>query len=280
MKKRQELFKKIGIVGLGLMGGSIALAAKKYKISQECLGVAHSKETFKKAQKYKIVDKVSRDFKILKDADLVILATPVETIKEIALLISKIIKKECIVTDVGSVKKEIVLKLEKILPNYVGSHPLAGSHHTGMDYADAKIFKDSLCIITPTAKTLSNSLSKIKKFWEVLGMHVVSMPAPLHDRILAYTSHLPHLIAFNMVYSLPCGYLKYSAPSFKEMTRVALSSPRLWQDIFINNRKEIIMSLKMFTANLSILEKILIKKDIAKLGLFLKKSQEKRMKLL
>jgi len=274
------LFKKVGIVGIGLIGGSLGLAIKKYKIAQEVIGIVRRKKTIKEALRRKIVDIASRDLRLLKDVDLVILATPVSKIKEIAPSVSKVIKNDCILTDVGSTKKEIVLKLEKLFHNYIGSHPLAGSQNAGLTFADAKIFKDSLCILTPTKKTLPEVIKKITVFWNKMGAKVELLSPSLHDKILSYTSHLPHLVAFALMELIPSKYLNYSATGLRDTTRIALSLPELWRDIFISNRKEVLISLKDFGNKLYTLEKIISKKDVKSLYLFLKKAQRKRIKLL
>jgi len=274
------LFKKVGIVGVGLIGGSLALAIKKYKVAQEVIGIVRRKKTVKEALRQKIVDIASRDLRLLKDVDLVILATPVSTIKEIAPSVSKIVKKDCILTDVGSTKKEIVLKLEKLFHNYIGSHPLAGSQNAGLNFADADIFKSSLCIITPTRKTPPEVIRKITVFWNKIGAKVSLISPSLHDKILSYTSHLPHLVAFALMELIPSNYLNYSATGLRDTTRIALSSPELWRDIFISNRKEILTSLREFGNKLYTLEKLLSQRDVKSLYLFLKKAQRKRSKLL
>jgi prephenate dehydrogenase len=274
------LFKRIGIVGIGLMGGSLGLAIKKYEVAEEVIGIVRRKKTIKEALKRKVVDIATRDIKLLKDVDLVILATPVCTIKEISPIISKVIKDDCILTDVGSTKKEIVLKLEKLFNNYIGSHPLTGSQNAGVGFADANIFKGSLCILTPTEKTPIWIIKKMSRFWKAIGAKVDLLSPSLHDKILAYTSHLPHLIAFGLIDFIPSKYLHYSASGLKDTTRIALSLPELWRDIFISNRNEILDSLKGFEDKLRSLEAILSKRDIKSLYLFLKKAQRKRIKLL
>lgn len=275
-----SLFKKIGIVGIGLIGGSLGLAIKRYSVAKEVIGVSRSQNTLKEALRRKVVDIATKDLNILKDADMVILATPVETIKKLSPLVCKIIKKDSILTDVGSTKREIVLKLESLFNNYIGSHPLAGSQNRGVNFADAEIFKNSLCILTPTKNTPSWVLLKTKKFWQAIGAKVDFLSPSLHDHILAYTSHLPHLVAFTFCELLPSKYLKYCASSFKDMTRVALSSPQLWHDIFISNRKEILSCLDKFKERILYLENLLSQNKDKEILIFLKKSQKKRKKLL
>jgi prephenate dehydrogenase len=274
------LFKKVGIVGVGLIGGSLGLAIKKYKVAKEVIGIVRRKKTAQQAIRRKVVDIASRNLNLLKDADLVILATPVCKIKEIAPSVSKVVKGECILTDVGSTKKEIVLKLEKLFPNYIGSHPLAGSQNAGLNFADADIFKSSLCIITPTRKTPPEVIRKITVFWNKIGAKVSLLSPSLHDKILSYTSHLPHMVAFALMELIPSNYLNYSATGLRDTTRIALSSPELWRDIFISNRKEILTSLREFGNKLYTLENLLSQRDVKSLYLFLKKAQRKRSKLL
>ncbi|MCM8791892.1 MAG: prephenate dehydrogenase [Candidatus Omnitrophica bacterium] len=274
------LVKKIGIVGIGLIGGSLGLAIKKYKLAKRVIGICRHRNTLQEALRRKAVDIATTDLNLLSDVDLVILATPVGVIKEIASLVSKTIRRNCIVTDVGSSKKEIVLKLEKLFCNYVGSHPLTGSHNIGVKFADPTIFKNSLCILTPTKNTSREVLFKIKELWEAVGARVDFLSPALHDKIIAFTSHLPHLVAFSLIDSLPVKYLKYSAGGLKDTTRLALSSPQLWRDIFISNHKETLGSLKQFKERISFLEWLISKRDAEGLYIFLKKIQRKRSKIL
>ena len=245
-----RLFNKVAIVGVGLIGGSIALAIKKKKIAHEVIGVSRHRKSLLLARKRGAIDRGAQQIDIIKDADLVILAAPVSVILNLAPRISKIIRPDCIVTDVGSTKAEIVAKLEKIFPYFVGSHPLAGSEKRGVLNACPELFKDSLCILTPTKKTVAEVKEKIVEFWNELGARVIFLSAANHDKALSFISHLPHVAAFSLMSSVPDQYLKFAANSLKETTRIASSDIQLWADIFLSNRKNITGSIESLERNL------------------------------
>jgi len=243
-------FTKVAIVGVGLIGGSIALAIKKKKLAHEVIGVSRHRKSLLLARKRGAIDRGAQQIDIIEDADLVILATPVSVILNLAPQISKIIRPDCIVTDVGSTKAEIVAKLEKIFPYFVGSHPLAGSERRGVLNACPELFKDSLCILTPTKKTAAKAKDMVSKFWNELGARVIFLSPSNHDKALSFISHLPHVAAFSLMRSVPNQYLKFAAHSLKETTRIASSDIRLWADIFLSNRKNLAGSVESLERNL------------------------------
>ncbi len=197
------LFKRIAIVGTGLIGGSMAAAIKKKHLAREVIGVSRHKSTLALAKKLKIIDKRSLNINIIKGADLVILATPVDSVIELADKIKKIVGPECIITDVGSTKAKIVAALDRIFPNYVGAHPLAGSEKRGVANISPTLFNNSLCIITPAKNTKVKIKAKITKLWKQLGARVIFMPSDKHDIILSFISHLPHIVAFSLIGFVP-----------------------------------------------------------------------------
>lgn len=271
-----RLFNKVAIIGTGLIGGSLALAIKKKGLAGEIIGVSRHKKTLLLAKRIGAIDKGSQDLKVIQDADLVILATPVSTIIKLAVKISKIIKKECLVTDVGSTKQAIVSKLERIFPQYVGSHPLAGSEKRGVLNADPRLFKDSLCILTATRNTHKAAQEKIKRLWNNLGAKVISVAPDAHDKILSFVSHLPHLVAFSLIGAVPSNYLKFASTGLKDTTRVAASSSEMWSDIFLSNQKNVLKSIGLFQNNLSLIKSAIQRKDKKLLNKILKEAKEKR----
>lgn len=271
-----KLFNKVAIIGVGLIGGSMALAIKKKHLANKVIGISRHRNTLRLAKKISAIDMGSCDLKIVKDADLIILATPVNTILEIAKTLSKIIKPDSIVTDVGSTKGEIVSSLKKLFPHYVGSHPLAGSEKRGVLNANANIFKNSLCILTPVKSTHQPSLRKIRKLWNVLGARVVYIEPSLHDSILSFVSHLPHLIVFSLIGAVPKKYLKFAAAGFKDTTRIASSDAMLWRDIFLSNQKNILKAIEFFQDNLTRIKNAIQKKDKKSLIRILKQAKNKR----
>lgn len=271
-----KLFNRVAIVGVGLIGGSIALSLKKKQLASEIVGIGRHKKSLSLAKKRGAIDRVSLSFDIIRDADLVILATPVGTIINLAPLISKIIRQDCLVTDVGSTKKEIVSTLDKFFPNYVGSHPLAGSEKRSIMNADPDIFRDSLCILTPTKKTNIKALNKIKILWNQLGAEIIMLEPEVHDKILSFTSHLPHVVAFSLIGVIPKKYLKFASTGLEDTTRLAASDSRLWVDIFLSNQKNIIKNIDLFKVGISKLRLAIQKKDRKQLTLILKEAKEKR----
>ena len=271
-----RLFNKVAIIGTGLIGGSMALDIKKKRLAHQIIGVSRHKNTLIRAIKGRVIDKGSQHLSVIQGADLVVLATPVNTILNLAATISQFIKKDCIVTDVGSTKQAIVSKLSNIFPNYVGSHPLAGSEKRGLTNAQADIFKDSLCILTPTKNTPPKVLKRIKDLWNQLGARVVVMNPDTHDRILSFVSHLPHSIAFSLISTVPDKYLKFAANGLKDTTRIALSDSRLWVDIFLSNRKNMLESIQSFQDKLSAVKSAIHKRNEKALIRILKKAKGKR----
>jgi prephenate dehydrogenase len=274
-----KLFQRIAIIGTGLVGGSIALAVKRKRIAGEVIGVSRHKETIRLALKNRAIDRGSQDLGIIKGADLVIFATPVGTIIDQAAAVSRVVGPDCIVSDVGSTKFEITSCLEKIFPNFVGSHPLAGSERRGFIWASSGLFESSLCIITPTRKTNSGALKKITGLWKRLGADVIRMDPALHDRILAQVSHLPHLLAYSLINSSPREYLRFAAGSLRDTTRVAASDSRLWTDIFLSNRENLLFAVEAWQKELAKIKSAIAGKNAVALDKLLRSAKQKRESL-
>jgi len=274
------IFNKVAIVGTGLIGGSIALDIKKKKLSRRVVGVSRHASSLALAKKIGAIDLGSRDLAILKGADLVILAAPVEVILKLAPRINQIIAAECVVTDVGSTKAEIVSKLSRIFANYIGSHPLAGSEKRGVGNARTGLFKDSLCILTPVKITSALALKKVRLLWQQLGAKTVLMDPQAHDKALSFTSHLPHISAFSLMNSVPAGLFKFAASGLKDTTRLASSEAQLWADIFFTNKKNILDAVGQMERNLVLMKTAVRKNDRKKLISILKAAQKKRDKLI
>lgn len=266
-----------------MIGGSLGMAIKKNKLCPSVIGFARKKKTIKQALKLKAIDKGTLDLKeAVKNADLIVLATSAQMIVTLALQIVKLVKQDCIITDVGSSKLEIVSSIEKKLPKnikFVGGHPLAGSEKKGVEFSCPDIFKKSLCILTPTSKTQKEALRKIKKLWISLGANVKIMSAQEHDRVLAYISHLPHIIAFSLIQSIPEGFLKLSPRGLKDMTRIASSDPILWRDIFSSNKTQVLGAVDKFASSLKSFRKLVSSNEGEKLIRVLSAAKNKRDKL-
>lgn len=244
-------FKKIAIIGVGLIGGSVGLAVKKRRLARQVTGVFRHLTTMRRALRRKAVDAGFMDMAGgVKDADLIIIGSPVFSIPRLAADAAKHAKRGAIITDVGSTKAYIVDKMERSLKNskavFIGSHPMAGSEKAGVEAARADLFESSPCIVTRTARSDLKALAAVAAFWKSVGARVKILTPSEHDRAVALVSHLPHIVAFSLAGSVPAGALEFAAEGFKDTTRVASSDPDLWSDIFLTNRKEILMSAGLF----------------------------------
>ncbi|MFH1191751.1 MAG: prephenate dehydrogenase [Candidatus Omnitrophota bacterium] len=273
------MFNKVVIIGTGLIGGSLGLALKKQRLADQVIGLSRHQKNARLAKKVGAIDRIGLSLEVVSDADLVILATPVNTIIDLALRIEKKIKKDCIVIDVGSTKELIVSKLSALFPNFLGCHPLGGSEKRGIVNLQASIFKGSICIITPTFKTNYRALNKIKRLWNKLGASVVILSAKKHDQILAFTSHLPHAVAFSLINSIPDQYLSLSSSGLRDTTRISNSDAHLWSEIFLSNRLNLLADLSIFQKKLSALKLSLERKNKSRLIEILALANKKRGKL-
>lgn len=271
-----RLFKKIAIIGTGLIGGSLGLAIKKNNLAKEAVGVSRQKKSLELALKMKAIDRGSLSLDIIKGADLLILATPVDTIISLKKQIRKLAGKDCLVTDVGSTKAKIAKHLNKVFPNYVGSHPLAGSEKRGILNASFDIFEGSLCVLTPTKRTQAKALAIIKAFWIKLGVEVICLTPEEHDKVLSFTSHLAHIVALSLINSVPANFLRFSSSGLKDTTRIAASDPNLWQGIFLTNKTELLKAIKLFESNLKKIKSAIVQNNKSKLADILKQAQKKR----
>lgn len=273
------MFNKVVIIGTGLIGGSLGLDLKKRRLAAQVIGLSRKKENANLAKKSGAIDSVGSSLDVVRDADLVILAVPVDVIMGTAVKIADRLKKDCIVIDVGSSKEKIVSKLSRLIPNFLGCHPLAGSERRGAANLGAGIFSGSVCIITPTPKTGKKTLEKIKLLWQKLGARVVILSAGKHDQILASTSHLPHALAFSLIGSIPDKFLSLSSGGLRDTTRIAGSDAGLWSQIFLSNRGNLLAALSSFQIKLDALKLALKNKNQKILTKILASAQKKRNKL-
>ena len=278
------MFKRVTIIGLGLIGGSLGMAIKKKRLASRVIGVSRKESTIRKAKAIGAVDSVTLDVKKgVKDSDLVILTTPVLKIMDIARRISKDLKKDAIVIDAGSTKSDIVKRIERSFPNavkFVGSHPVAGSEHSGVSYARGDLFKGSYCILTKTNRTDPKALNKIKRFWNNLDMKAVVMSPKRHDKIISRLSHLPHAASVSLCNTCRKEDLGLTAGGFRDTTRIASGSPELWRDIFITNRKNIAKDIRLFKKELSKIETALKNNNSRAILRLLKKAKAVRDSLV
>ena len=232
---------RVAVVGLGLLGGSVALAARRRGIAREVVGATRSADALTKALAEGAVDRVAPLAEVCRGADLVVLATPVGAMAGTVRQIAPALAEDAVVTDVGSVKAPLVDTLPGLLPprcTYVGSHPMAGSHERGMSHARADLLQGAVCVVTEASDPAAGA--RVAAFWEALGMRVVRRTAAQHDAEVAWVSHLPHLLAFAFAGSLaaaPAAAAELAGAGFRDFTRIARSDAELWADILTANRK-------------------------------------------
>ncbi|MCM8830323.1 MAG: prephenate dehydrogenase [Candidatus Omnitrophica bacterium] len=266
-------FKTIGIVGIGLIGGSLALEIKKRGIAEKVVGFSRRHSTLEKAKTLGLIDEYFINFDDgIKNIDFLVIATPISAIKEYFLRINKVYPS-ILVTDVASVKEKIVKEAVEILgrdSNFVGSHPIAGSDKSGIEAIQKNLFKDKFVVITPCKYTKEENILKIKDFWESLGAKTILISPEEHDRLLAITSHLPHFIVYLLLSLLEESnnrnlLLSCIGTGFLDTTRIGKSSPELWAEIFIANRENLLKYLSKFEKILSAMVKILKEGNIEEL---------------
>jgi len=278
------LFERMAIVGVGLIGGSLAKAVKEKKLVGEVLGVGRSEERLESARKLGIIDRYSgRMNEILGEADLVVVAGPVGVIVDLVREIIPFLKKGTIITDVGSVKKKIVEAVEAFIPGslyFVGGHPIAGTENSGFEASFSTLFEGRKCIITPVSTTDSHALERVKELWTQVGSVVACMDSEEHDEVFAAVSHLPHIVAYSMVNSLlkAKGFEKnifsFSAGGFKDFTRIAASDPVMWKDIALMNKDKLLSAIKFFQEYLEELKEAIEREDGERLLSEFQKSRE------
>jgi cyclohexadieny/prephenate dehydrogenase len=265
-------FKKIALIGFGLIGGSIARAARQQGLVEEIVTTARSAKTRARVVELGIVDAVvETNAEAADGADLVILCIPVGACGAVAQEIAPFLKPGAIVSDVGSVKGAVVRDMAPHLPrgvHFVPAHPVAGTEHSGPDSGFAELFINRWCILTPPTNADAGAVDKLAEFWHALGANVEVMSAEHHDLVLAVTSHLPHLIAYTIVGTADeledvtrSEVLKFSAGGFRDFTRIAASDPTMWRDVFLANKDAVLEMLGAFQEDLSKLTRAIRRGD-------------------
>ncbi|MDP6680254.1 MAG: prephenate dehydrogenase/arogenate dehydrogenase family protein [Pelagibacteraceae bacterium] len=285
------MFKKVCIIGCGLIGSSIARAIKKNNLSVKIVSSNRSDTTNKKVIKLNIVNESSSDTKkMVKESDLIIIATPLSSYKSLIFKIKNSLKNGAILTDVGSVKEKVISLIEKNIPknvSWISSHPIAGTEESGPEAGFSELFKDRWCIITPSSQAKKRDIKLLKNFWKKIGSRVDIMDAKQHDYILSITSHIPHLIAYNIVNTTldinekkKQEIVKYSAGGLRDFTRIAASNPIMWRDIFIQNRENASIMIDKFIENLRDLKKAIKNKNEKKLEKIFTKTKKIRKEIV
>jgi cyclohexadieny/prephenate dehydrogenase len=260
------LFRRVALIGIGLIGSSLAHAMRRKKLAGEITGYARSEATRTKAGELGLVDKVFATAReAVEGADLVILCSPVGTYAALAEEIAPGLKPGAILTDVGSVKGAVVRDVAEHVPpgvHFIPGHPIAGTEQSGPESGFAELFINRWCILTPLPDADPQAVEKLAEFWRACGSNVDMMTPEHHDLVLAITSHLPHLIAYNIVSTAAdleevtsSEVIKYSAGGFRDFTRIAASDPTMWRDVFLNNKDAVLEMLGRFSEDLSALQR-------------------------
>ncbi len=266
MSKGGFMFERIALIGIGLIGSSISHAARRAGLAREIVGSARTSATVDTALRLGIITKGHASAaEAVRGADLVILCVPVGACGRIAAEIGPHLEPGAILTDVGSVKAAIVRDCTPHVQqgvHFVPGHPIAGTEHSGPESGFAELFDGRWCILTPEPQTEVAATAKLKRFWEALGSHVEIMTAEHHDMVLAITSHVPHLIAYNIVNTAAHlervtdrEVIKFSAGGFRDFTRIAASDPTMWRDVFLNNKEAVLEMLGRFSEDLTALQR-------------------------
>ncbi|MBN9242047.1 MAG: prephenate/arogenate dehydrogenase family protein [Mesorhizobium sp.] len=262
----EPLFEKIALVGIGLIGSSLARVIRREHLARHIAIATRSPSTLKRAEELGLGDSYLTDLKAaVRDADLVIVSVPVGSSAEVAEEIAPALKKGAILTDVGSTKASVIAQMQPFVPegvHFIPGHPLAGTEKSGPDAGFAELFENRWCIFTPLPGTDPAALEKLSEFWRRCGSNIDTMDAEHHDMVLAIVSHLPHIIAYNIVgtaddlESVAKGeVIKYAASGFRDFTRLAASDPTMWRDVCLHNKDAILEMLARFSEDLASLQR-------------------------
>jgi cyclohexadieny/prephenate dehydrogenase len=260
----RPLFDRVALIGIGLIGSSIARAVRQLGLAGEIVAIDRDEAVLARVGELGIADACfATAAEGVKGCDLVILCVPVGACGAVAKEIAGSLREGAIVSDVGSVKGAVVAAMEPHLPkhvHFIPAHPVAGTEHSGPDSGFPTLFQNRWCILTPAYGVAPEAVERLKGFWEALGSNVEIMSAPHHDLVLAITSHVPHLIAYNIVGTAAdmervteSEVIKFSAGGFRDFTRIAASDPTMWRDIFLNNKEAVLEMLSRFNEDLAAL---------------------------
>lgn len=283
-------FDTVAVIGVGLIGGSLAMVMRQRGLAARIVGVGRGQANLDAALRLGVVDSATRDLaEGVRDADLVVVATPVLKIADTVRRAAPSLKPGCIVTDAGSVKAAIIDEIEPVMPegvSFVPGHPIAGTENSGVEAAFPALYQDRVCILTPTERTDRAAVEAVRRLWEEAGSRVVIMDPALHDRVLAAVSHLPHMIAYTLVNTVAdledsgTDALSFSAGGFKDFTRIASSSPEMWADICALNRDRIVEMIGLFQDRLAELKGHIEKADVDALNVDFSRAKMVRDSLL
>jgi prephenate dehydrogenase len=280
------LFRKITIIGVGLLGGSIGLAVRRRNLARQIAGFVRRRASLKDCERAGAVDFATTDLPAaVWDADLVILCLPLSQMRPVVERMLPALKRGAIVTDVGSVKASVVRELELLIQksgaHLVGSHPMAGAEKIGVSAARADLFVNTVCVMTPTKKTNKAALKKVEQFWRAIGSRVLRLTPEIHDLLVSRSSHLPHIIAATLASHVlnpahPQPQAALCANGFRDTTRIASGSPEMWRDIALANRKNLAKSLDAFIADLQKFQRLVKKGEAKAITKFFETAKKRR----
>lgn len=269
---------KLAVIGVGLIGGSFALALKKAKAVSHVVGIGRSAANLKVAQERGIIDSIASD---ARDAEVILVAAPVG---QYPAIFKSLQGSKAIITDAGSTKRDVVA-LGRNLSRFVPGHPIAGAEKSGAAAASADLFRDRRVVLTPTQENDGDAVSKVEALWKACGARVSRMTAEEHDAVLAAVSHLPHLLAYGLVHEVATRgnseqLFSFAAGGFRDFTRIASSHPEMWRDICIANRDLLLSELKKYRAKVEAMEKLLQAGDAAGLERLFTEARQARERWL
>ncbi|WP_437187042.1 prephenate dehydrogenase [Planctomicrobium sp. SH668] len=272
---------RLGVVGVGLIGGSIAATARTLGLAKTIVGYGRNASRLEAARELGVIDEVASGPEGLAECDLVVVCTPVNRIISDVLSVLRNTPETTLVTDAGSVKEEIVNTVWQEetdkFPRFVGAHPVAGSHLAGFENFDTQLFQGRMCVLTPTDKNSPETIETIRNFWRALGMRTREMSGYDHDRILALTSHLPHLAAAAVAEMVEIPMLEFASTGYRDTTRVAAGDPELWAAIFVQNKVQLAKATDQLMQALQRFRNALALGREGDVCVLLKNSQERRL---
>jgi len=279
-------FQKISIIGVGLLGGSIGLASRRRRLAREVAGFVRRRASLKDCERAAAVDYATTDLlAAVSSADLVILCTPLAQMRSLTEQFLPALKPGAIVTDVGSVKADVVREIgglvQKAGGHFIGSHPMAGAEKTGVSAARADLFNHAVCVLTPTKNSNAAATRKLEQFWKSLGARVLKLAPEQHDLFVSRSSHLPHVVAASLANLVldpksPKSQAALCATGFRDTTRIASGSPEMWRDIALSNRKNIARSVDAFIDELKRFQAVLKKSEAKAISKFFETAKQRR----
>ncbi|SRR5690606_25565764 len=287
----ERKFERIAIIGIGLIGSSLAHAVKRHDLAGEIVIAEKSQEALDTAMRLGLADRGTLSIpSAVRGADLVMVCTPVGAFAEVGQVMQDHLSPGAIVSDVGSVKQSVVRDLGPCIPegvHFVPGHPIAGTEHSGPEAGFAELFEGRWCILTPPPGTDRDAIERIASLWRTCGMMIEVMDAGHHDQVLAVTSHLPHLIAFTIVGTatdlgehIQQEVIKFAASGFRDFTRIAASDPTMWRDIFLNNREALLEVCGRMSEDIAQLQRAIRWGEGEKIEALIRRTREIRRKLI